>query len=128
MLLTLLLWIALRQQRHSGDWPVTLTEVRGQGAAVSGYLATYLLPFLSTAPESLGAWGAYAVFFLVAMIVYIRSDLAMVNPTLYLLGYRLSEASDGSRTVLVISRAPLRAGESVRVTSFLDAYVVKQGS
>jgi hypothetical protein len=103
---------------------VTLTAVRSQGAAVSGYLATYLLPFLATAPEGIGDWLAYAGYFLVALVVHVKSDLALVNPTLYLLGYRIAQASHANRQVLVISRDPLPNELTVRASQFLDVYVI----
>jgi hypothetical protein len=125
-LFSFLAWFALRRQRRVSDRPVTIKETRGQGAAVSGYLATYLLPFVSTSPSSAGEWLAYAVFFTVTLVVYVRSDLALVNPTLYILGYRVTEATVGARRILIISRRALRNGETVRVTDFLDACVVRE--
>lgn len=122
---TALAWFALHRQRRSSTTPVALTGIRGQGAAVSGYLATYLLPFLGTGPQGLGDWLAYVCYFLVALIVHLRSDLALVNPTLYLLGYRIAEATHGDRLVLVVSRGPLPRQGRVLVTDFLDAYVVR---
>lgn len=123
---TFLAWFALRMQRRQAARPVVITDVQGQGAAVSGYLATYLLPFVSTTPTGWGDWAAYATFFAVALVVYVRSDLALVNPTLYVLCYRVTEATVGTRRVLIISRRALRSGETVRVTDFLDACVVRE--
>ncbi|MEV7972137.1 hypothetical protein [Cellulomonas sp. NPDC089187] len=124
-LFTTLAWFALRRQRHLTDREVKIYDVQSQGSAVSSYLATYLLPFVSTTPAVWGDWVAYGVFFVVALVVYVRSDLALVNPTLYVLGYRVTEATMGANRVLVISRRALRSGESVRVTDFLDASVVR---
>ena len=60
-------------------------EIEGQGGNAAGYLATYLLPFLGLVPAGIGDWLAYAVYLLVAIAVFIRTDLTLVNPTFYLM-------------------------------------------
>jgi hypothetical protein len=100
------------------------TDVRDQGAAVSGYLATYLLPFIADLPENWGDWLAYALYFVVALIVFVRSDMAMVNPTFYVLGRQIARATVDGRDVLLISRTALKSGDDIRVSGFFDVLVV----
>lgn len=105
--------------------PATLSNVKSQGGAVSGYLGIYLLPFLAGGPDRFGEYAAYAVFFVIALLVFVRSDLALVNPTLYLLGWHVIEATDRGRRVLVLLREEPVEGATVRVVDLLDVYIVK---
>ncbi len=67
-----------------------VTDPQDQGTAAATYLATYLLPLLN--PEG-GGWrlaAAYAIYLITLYIVFVRSDsLLVVNPTLYILGFRV---------------------------------------
>jgi hypothetical protein len=47
--------------------------------ALQAYLATYLLPFISSVPTHPTDIAAHAVYFAVVFVVYIRSDMAFVN-------------------------------------------------
>ncbi len=104
----------------------TLEEFTDHGGAVSGYLATYLLPFLGNLPQHYGDWIAYALYFATALVVYVKSDLALVNPALYALGYRIGRARVDGRSTLVVSSRDLRSGYSVQVSAFMDVLVVHQ--
>ena len=68
---------------------VTVASVDDVGSEVGGYLATYLLPFILIPTPSLRDLLAYATFLALLALVYIRSDLIRVNPTMYVLGYKL---------------------------------------
>jgi hypothetical protein len=114
----------LRGIRHRDVRDVTFASVQDSGSVVAGYLASYLLPFVTAAPANLGDFLAYAIYFLVLYIVFVRSDLAMINPTLYLLGWRIASANTGGRSVLVLCRELPKLGESVEVRGYLDVYVV----
>jgi hypothetical protein len=74
--------------RH-GSQRVVFRTVEDHGGVVSGYLATYLLPFLGNLPTTPGDFTAYVIYFVTAFVVYVRTDLALINPTLYILGYRV---------------------------------------
>ena len=102
----------------------TVDDVTDQGAAVSGYLATYLLPFLGNLPQSAGDWIAYGLYFLTAFVVYVRSDLALVNPTLYALGYRVLKGIVDDTSTLLITSRPIRSKDSIEVSGFFDVVVV----
>ena len=74
-----------RTSRRVGPSPFTITEIGDHGAQVAGYLATYLLPFLVIERPSLGDLAAYASFIGLTGLIYIRSAMTEINPTLYLL-------------------------------------------
>jgi hypothetical protein len=118
-------WRLLHGSRRRGAGTVVLTDVRDQGGAVAGYLATYLLPFITSGATGVGGALAYVVYFGVALTVYVRSDLALVNPTLYLFGWRVVEAYAGTNRVLVVCRKLPPTKVQIRVVDFLDVYIVK---
>src|SRR5450755_4677773 len=76
-----------------------------------------------------GDWAAYALYFVVALFVFIRTDLTFVNPTLYILNHRVVSANayvpeDRSR----IPRAPfVRAGRDPRALPPAEATVTSIG-
>jgi hypothetical protein len=86
-----------RSVRH-----VKFENISDQSTNVSGYVASYLLPFIGGPPNTLRTSIAYAVYFLVAWAVFVPSDLGLVNPTLYILGWRLIKAERNGHSALII--------------------------
>jgi hypothetical protein len=124
----------IKGSRKIGSRRLVFGEISDQGGNAAGYLATYLLPFIGLIPADWGDWAAYGVYFAVAGIVFIRTDLTFVNPTLYLLRYRVVSGNayvpegrsrlPGSPFV-VICRDPGVLTSTVEVTSVGGGYVVK---
>jgi hypothetical protein len=86
----LIVALLLYNARRAGAVKWTVSDPREQGAAVAGYLASYLLPLLAIQPGGWRVTAACAIYLAVLYVVYIRSDsLVLVNPTLYLFGYRI---------------------------------------
>jgi len=83
------LWIVLIVSRKTAAEPISVAEVTDVGPEVAGYLATYLLPFLTVAKPNNRDIVAYALFLLVTGLIYVRSEMAQINPTLYLFGRRV---------------------------------------
>lgn len=124
--------------KRSAAIPLYLCDVNDQGGNAAGYLATYLLPFIGLVPAGWEDWIAYAIYFLVAAVVFIRTDLSLVNPTLYLIGWRVVSASAflddqhsadqrvGSSPVIVVCRDPgaLTKGR-VEVVTLAGCFVTK---
>ncbi|MGR6914360.1 hypothetical protein ACU635_08910 [[Actinomadura] parvosata] len=100
-----------------------IKSIEDQGGAVSGYLATYLLPFLTELPQGWGDALAYAFYFATALAIYVQSDLAVVNPTLYLLGWRLHKVSLNGENTILISRLPVKVGDKVQVVHALSVHI-----
>ena len=94
---------------HRSIRHVKFDDISDRSGQVSGYVATYLLPFVGGPPVGLRAWLAYAVYFLVAWAVFVPSDLGLVNPTLYILGWRLVEGKRQGQPTLIICQDPPRA-------------------
>jgi hypothetical protein len=124
----------IRGSRKIGSRRLVFGEISDQGGNAAGYLATYLLPFIGLIPADWGDWAAYGVYFAVAGIVFIRTDLTFVNPTLYLLRYRVVSGNayvpeDRSLVAgspfVIICRDPGALTSAVEVTSIGGGYVVK---
>jgi hypothetical protein len=97
--------------------PRAFSGVRDSGAQVAAYLATYLLPLLAAPDPGPGDLVGYGIYALVIVVVTLRSDLAHINPTLYVLGWKVVTVvlANGRERYLICKRAPV-AGRQVRVT------------
>lgn len=110
--------VALADALHIEPRERVVGDVEDRGGDVAGYLATYLLPFLTVSSPTTKDAFAYGGFLLLVGVVYTRSSLLAVNPLLYVLGYRLSHVTtDGGRRVLLICRELPARGDRVRCSS-----------
>jgi hypothetical protein len=119
-------YVAFVLTRSAGERPsnTTLTITGDAGTDVSGYLAAYLLPFLTVADPSTTDLVAYAIFVAVAGLVYVRSGLMQINPTVYLMSRKVLRATipvqGTTREVFVISRRDLRVASTLNAERFSD--------
>lgn len=72
-------WWLIGGAKRRGAIRVVPLHVEEQGAAVAGYLPTYLLPFIGLTPNTIGAWLGYGVYLIVLFVVFMSSDFALVN-------------------------------------------------
>jgi hypothetical protein len=101
------------RQTSALHWKIA--DPRDQGGAVAGYLATYLLPLLSVNAHGWNTAVAYTIYLLTVYVIFVRSEnLVLVNPTLYLLGFRVFDVEldppaglGTKRRVLLLSRGPI---------------------
>jgi hypothetical protein len=119
--------------RKKGVTRQAFTDIRNQGNAVSGYLATYLLTFIASPLEGWRTVLVYLFYFMVALVVFVRSDMALVNPTMYLYGYSAYAAklTDGAGhivggDVVVLCRNSRALKGSTEVHGIAEFYVVKE--
>lgn len=94
-----------RSARH-----IRFDDVSDKSGEVAGYLATYLLPFVAGPPTDFRGALAYFVYFAVAWAVFVPSSLGLVNPTLYILGWRVVEASRHDQRILIICQDAPKSG------------------
>jgi hypothetical protein len=93
-------------------------SVREAGAEAGGYLASYILPFVTVSTPTARDMIGYGIFILVALLVYVRSDLVQINPTFYLMLRRVVRIrTDHGDVLFVVCRQIPRSGQSLRVTS-----------
>jgi hypothetical protein len=114
------LLIVWRYRGVSGrSWTATRAEDRG--GEVAGYLASYILPFVVIPEPGWRDLVGYAIFLAVAATIYIRSGMLQINPTLYLLGWRVFAVTVGDDwNGFAISRRSLAAGDTVEVRRVSD--------
>lgn len=108
------------------SYPYRVDAIDDAGGLVSGFMASYLLPFLvSTQPTGLDI-AAYGVFFGVACLVAVNSDLALVNPTIYLLRRQVVRISSTGRSLLLISRRTPKVGDEIMAVRLGGGIVEKE--
>ena len=113
-----MVWIVVGVSKRTAAEPVRLAEVTDAGPEVAGYIATYLLPFLTVAEPSGRDVAAYAIFLLVTGLVYVRSEMTQINPTLYLLGRRVVAVStDRGWSGHLVARSAPRPGDVIQAVS-----------
>jgi hypothetical protein len=117
--LAVVLWVIPRtaqQRAYSVD------AVKDASGEVAGYLATYLVPFVTVASPSTADVIGYCIFAVVVLVIFLRSDLAQINPALYLLGRRVVSITTGQRSYYVVCRRlprPPTRIEAARVAGLL---------
>jgi len=104
---------------------LTVIQASDAGPDVAGYVATYLLPFLTTSEPGTLDLFAYVLFTLVVALIYIRSNMIQINPTLYLLAYRVTRVTvrtTGSRPfqAFLISRAKIELDALISASELSD--------
>lgn len=120
--------LMLRAARRIHPQPHEIKAVADEGPEVAGYVATYLLPFL-TVPEPSGReLLAYLLFLILVGVVYVRSEMVRINPLLYLLGYRLWEVTtgDGWKGYLISRGRPV-VGTVVLASRLLNTVAFQRG-
>lgn len=126
-------WRLPRGALRKGSIQAEFYDVQDQSGAIAAYLATFLLPFVglefSTIQELLGM----LVYFLVVWAIFVQSDLAAINPTLYIFGYRVVRAHvrstaeiDPIVVVLVPRKSNLVCDQPVSVVRFGKFLVRKE--
>jgi hypothetical protein len=119
--------LLLRAARRIEPDPHRIETVADRGAEVAGYVATYLLPFVTVTEPSTRDVVAYLTFVLVIGVVYVRSEMIQINPVLYLLGYRVwkittSEGWSG----YFIGRDRPRAGAALLASRLANTVAVEK--
>jgi len=103
-----------------------VTKVEDQGAEVSGYVATYLLPFVTVSQPSYRDLIGYGVFLLVIAILYVRSEMIQINPTLYFFRWRvLSVATSDGLTTHLLTQHDVRARSDIRAVRFKNTLLIQ---
>lgn len=101
-------WRITRKISQRGAFGYKVEEVRDHGAEVAGYLATYLLPFVTTPQPSTRDLIGYGLFLGVTCLVFVRSEMVQINPVMYLFRRRVVRirTSDGQWIYLITKAAP----------------------
>lgn len=68
------------------------------------YFIAYVIPFIAIDMDSTRQLVAYGVLFVFIGILYIKTELLYVNPTLTMLGYHLFKVTTDNESIMLISR------------------------
>jgi hypothetical protein len=108
--LVLVVWVVPRAAQPR-SYPVQ--SVDDAAGEVAGYLATYLLPFVAVPSPTAADLAGYCILAVVVAVIFTRSELARINPTLYLLGWRVASIDTGQMRYYLVCRRLPRAGTSI---------------
>lgn len=105
--------------------PYKIEKVQDLGPEAAGYLAAYLLPFVTVTQPSGKDLVAYGLFMAVVALIYTRSDLIQVNPSLYIIGRVATRirTHDGLWFVLISKSRPC-SGDTVQAASLRESVLV----
>lgn len=132
-LAALLVIAILANARRAGSVHWRIVDPRDQGGAVAGYLATYLLPLVHTGDGDWRLTAAYAIYLFTVYVVFVRSEsLVLVNPTLYVFGFRIydveidaTEAQNRRRVLVLMKSSVYKAADVTVMPLGDDAYLAK---
>lgn len=101
-------------------------RVEDRGPEVAGYLAAYLLPFVTVSQPGTRDVIGYSIFLIVMAVVYIRSEMLQINPTLYLFGWKVMAitTSSGLSAYLLTRRSVLIEPE-IRAVRYKNTLLVE---
>ena len=104
--------VALKRSPIRGD----ITSRHARGSEIMGYIASYIVPFVTFSLSSGRQIIALFIFIAILGIVYVFSDdMVRINPMLNILGYRLYEVTSdqGKDSFALITRRRVKCGDSV---------------
>jgi hypothetical protein len=128
------LWYLLHRDRRASAPSFMLASVQSAGAEAVGYLGAYLLPFLTVSSPGVRDLIAYAGFFVIAVVVHLRTAIVPVNPLLYLVGwsvYSVESTPQGGQAFkgFLVARGRVLSGETIRASRFDDSVLIgRQGA
>lgn len=109
---------------------LTISGTHLSGGNAVGYLSGYLLPFVGSSISFQKDWPAYLVFFLIAGIVTVQTDVIQINPLFFVFGYRIyaTEATftgvnrkvTNTINIVLITKRKLATGKTIRTYQLND--------
>ncbi|WP_349864381.1 hypothetical protein [Leifsonia sp. WHRI 6310E] len=123
----LLLYRLISGAKRTNPMPIRLSGVDDEGPSAAAYVAGYLFPFVSIDFADWRVSVSYLIVYGVLYVIAIRSRYGLINPTLYLFGYRISQATllPSKERVLVICRV-LPTAESVVAYKMSGGFLIKE--
>ncbi len=118
--MTAILFLGSRQT--AGDFAVKTIDA---GADLNaGFLATYLLPFLTTDTPSRNSLIAYGIFVWIVGVIFTRGSLGRVNPLLYILGFDIADVTTSEGAFSLVTRHLPAPGETIKATRLLRGNIL----
>ena len=99
-------------ERAADQSAVDVIRIAAVDGEVGAYIVSILLPLVAAGDPTAGDLVAYGLCGVLILCVAYVSNLALVNPLIYFLGYRVARATvDGERTVVLIKKSAELAGD-----------------
>ena len=115
----------IRALSQARPYPMRLVD--DASGEVAGYLATYLVPFVTVPSPSGADIAGYCILAVVIAVIFIRSDgLARINPTLYLLGWRIASTETGEAMHYLVCRRLPRPGTTIHAVKVAGLLIRKE--
>lgn len=110
LLLIVMLARAVRARSTTSAQPFTTEIVTDESEQVPAYLLTYVFPFLFLTFDDGADMIACAIFASLVLVLVYRTDLALVNPLLLIVGFHLFrvQTNSGGSLTLVSKVRPLK--------------------
>ena len=110
----LLLVLLLLSSRRAEPKRFMVSRVEDKGNDVAAYVATYLLPLIvltvPTIPDLIG----YAIFLAISAVVFVQSQMVVINPLVYMTGRRILLAHlDSGDSFYLINRRSIHKNEPI---------------
>ncbi len=79
------------------------SKIENGGSYVLQYFLTYVIPFVTIEVLDWQNLATYGIIFFVIGVIYVKSDLIYLNPTLLLLGYNIYKVTTIDGEIVVIT-------------------------
>lgn len=101
----------------------TITSRHVHGSEVMGYIASYVVPFVTFQLNQWQQTAALLIFLLMLGVIYVNSeDMLRINPMLNLIGFHLYEITlnHGKESYALITRRRIKHNDSAKLTRIGD--------
>ena len=99
------------------DISAKITERQEKEGDVMGYVASYVVPFVTLPLNGWQQVSTLLIFIVVLGVIYVKSSMIRINPMLSLAGYNLYEISfeNDPDSYSLFARRSIKRGETVRI-------------
>jgi hypothetical protein len=105
ILSSIVLWRTFSKlEKIGGKFEKQKGRIENTGKYVLQYFLTYVIPFLTVEILDWQDLATYGIIFFIIGILYIKSDLIYLNPTLLLLRYNIFKVVTDEREIVIISK------------------------
>lgn len=119
-------WLITHGAVRRGGRSIIVDDIQDRGEAAAGYLTSYLLPLIGTTAVGYADVLGFIIYGLVLWAVYVRSSLGVINPSIYLWGWRVAEVKHSGQRLLLVCRDLPRDGDRIYVAQYLDVLFEKR--
>lgn len=120
ILLIAVLARAMRARDATNAKPILILTVEDDTNQVPSYVITYVFPFLFLSMDTTADLVACIAFALFALILVYRTDLALVNPLLLVVGYHMFRATTAAEKLILVSKVRPLPGQTATAVRIAD--------